>query len=33
LPLQGHDEVDQPIDRDPPRRNVALELPNVHASL
>ena len=33
LPLQGHDQIDQPIGRDPPRTNILPELLNIHASL
>src|SRR5208283_1258650 len=32
LPLQGHDQFDQPINRDSSRTNVFLELLNVHAA-
>jgi len=32
LPLRGHDQFDQPIDRDPPRANIFLELLNIHAT-
>ena len=33
LPLRGHDQIDQPIDRDPPRANILPELLNIHATL
>ena len=31
LSLQRHDHIDQPIERDPPREDIFLELLNVHA--
>jgi hypothetical protein len=33
LPLQGHDQFDQPTDADFPRLNIFLELLNIHATL
>ena len=32
LPLQRHEHFDQPIERDPSREDIFLELLNVHAS-
>ena len=32
LPLQGHDQIDQPIDTDFAPTNVFLELPHIHAT-